>query len=108
VPAVRVQESASWRLDEIYRYTRDRWGEAQANGYITGLFEAFERIETHGVASKPVPAEFGVEGLYFRYERHFVYWRRLSNGDIGIVTILHDRMHQIERFREDFSGETEA
>ena len=26
-----------------------------------------------------------------------------SNGDIGIVTILHERMHQIDRFREDFS-----
>lgn len=105
MPAFRVQESASWRLDEIYRYTRDRWGEARARSYITGLFEAFERIELHGVASRPIPAEFGVEGFYFRYERHFVYWRRLSNGDIGIVTILHERMHQIARFREDFSGE---
>jgi len=101
--AVRVQESASWRLDEIYRYTREHWGEVQAKHYITGIFEAFERIETHGVASRPVPAEFGVDGFYFRYERHFVYWRRLSTGEIGIVTILHERMHQIERFREDFS-----
>jgi len=108
MPAVRVQESASWRLDEIYRYTRDRWGEAQANSYITGLFEAFERIDAHGVASKPVPAAFGVEGFFFRYERHFVYWQHLSNGDIGIVTILHERMHQLERFREDFSGEARA
>lgn len=24
--AVRIQEAASHRLDEIYRYTRDRWG----------------------------------------------------------------------------------
>jgi hypothetical protein len=24
---VRLQEAASHRLDEIYRYTRDRWGE---------------------------------------------------------------------------------
>jgi plasmid stabilization system protein ParE len=46
--------------------------------------------------------EFGVQGYFFRYERHFVYWRRLGNGDIGIVTILHERMHQIDRFREDF------
>jgi len=105
MPTVRVQEAASWRLDEIYRYTRERWGEAQAKHYITGLFEAFERIDTHGVASRPVPAEFGVEGFYFRYKRHFVYWRRLSNGDIGIVTILHERMHQIGRFKEDLSGE---
>jgi len=28
----------------------------------------------------------------------------LANGDIGIVTVLHERMHQIERFREDFRG----
>ena len=98
---VRVQAAASHRLDEIYRYTRDRWGTEQADRYIIGLFEAFDRIESHGVVSKPVPAEFGVEGYYFRYERHFVYWRKLSNGDIGVVTILHERMHQIDRFSED-------
>ena len=100
--AVRVQEAASHRLDEIYRYTRDRWGTEQADRYITGLFEAFDAIEAHGVMSRPVPAAFGIEGYVFRYERHFVYWQRLSNGDIGIVTILHERMHQIDRFREDF------
>lgn len=98
---IRVQEAASHRLDEIYRYTRDRWGGEQANSYMTGLFEAFDNIDTHGVVSKPVPAEFGVEGYFFRYERYFVYWRRLSNGDVGIVTILHERMHQMDRFRED-------
>jgi toxin ParE1/3/4 len=99
--AVRVQEGASRRLDEIYRYTRDRWGEAQADRYVTGLFAAFERIEAHGVPSRPVLAEFGVEGYVFRYKRHFVYWRRLAGGDIGIVTVLHERMHQLDRFRDD-------
>ncbi|MDF2096791.1 type II toxin-antitoxin system RelE/ParE family toxin [Aquibaculum arenosum] len=102
--AVRIQEAASYRLDEIYRYTRSRWGSDQADRYITGMFAAFEEIESHGVISRPVPAEFGVAGFFFRYEHHFVYWRRLSNGDIGIVTILHARMHQIERFREDFGS----
>lgn len=92
------------RLDEIWRYTLDQWGEAQAERCITGLFAAFEQIETRAVTSRPVPAEFGVEGYFFRYERHFVHWRRLANGDIGIVTILHERMHQIDRFREEFLG----
>lgn len=87
---VRVQEAASCRLDEIYRYTRDRCGEQQAERYITGLFEAFDGIASHKISSKPVPAEFDIEGYFFRYER-----RRLSNGDMGIVTILHERMHQI-------------
>jgi plasmid stabilization system protein ParE len=102
--AVRIQEAASCRLDEIYRYTHEQWGQAQADRYITRLFEAFARIDTHEVASRPVPAEFGVEGFFFRYEKHVVYWRRLSNGDIGIVTVLHERMHQMDRFREDFGA----
>ena len=60
---VRVQEAASYRLDEIYRYTRDRWGVEQADRYINGLFDAFEGIDAHEVASRPIPADFGVEGF---------------------------------------------
>jgi len=102
--AVRVQQAASHRLDEIYRYTRDRWDPEQAEHRISGLFAAFGEIDSHAVLSRPVPAEFGVEGYLFRYQQHFVYWRRLANGDVGIVTILHERMHQIDRFREDFGS----
>lgn len=100
--AILLQEAASHRLDEIYRYTRDRWGAEQAESYITGLFETFDQINSHNIMSRPIPADFGVQGYFVRYQRHFVYWRRLSNGDIGIVTILHERMHQMDRFREDF------
>jgi toxin ParE1/3/4 len=57
---------------------------------------------THEVLSHPIPAEFDVEGFFFQYEKHFVYWKVLNNGDLGIVTVLHQRMHQIDRFREDF------
>ena len=99
--ALRVQEAASLRLDEIYRYTRDQWGAEQADRYINDLFAAFELIDCHGVASHPIPAQFGVDGFYFRHAHHFVYWRRLSDGDVGIVTVLHERMHQMDRFRDD-------
>lgn len=99
--AIRAQAAASLRLDEIYRYTRDRWGAEQADLYITELVVAFDQIEVHGVASRPIPAEFAIDGFYFRHAHHFVYWRPLSNGDIGIVTILHERMHQMDRFRND-------
>jgi len=99
---VRIQEAASFRIDEVYQYTRDRWGAAQADTYITGLFEAFDKIATHEVMSRPIPAEFGIDGFFFRYKKHIVYWKALGNGDIGIVAVLHERMHQIDRFREDF------
>lgn len=99
---IRIQKAASVRLDDIYRYTRDRWGKEQADRYITDLFEAFEQIQSGDVPSRPIPAELGVRGYYFRCGRHFVYWRPLANGDIGIVTILHERMHQAAWFRNDY------
>lgn len=99
--SVRVQEPAALRIDEIYRYSLERWGEARADAYIAGLFEAFEGIAAGGTVSRPIPAPFGVDGYVFRYERHFVYWKRLDNGDIGIVAVLHERMHQIGRLREE-------
>jgi toxin ParE1/3/4 len=38
--------------------------------------------------------------LYFaRAEQHVVYWRERADGAIGIVTILHERMHQLEQLR---------
>ena len=51
--------------------------------------------------SRPTPAAFEGDGYHFRYERHYVYRKTLSNGDIGIVTVLHERMHQMDRFRDD-------
>jgi len=97
-----VQKATSFRIDEIFRYTLERWGTEKTESYISGLFEAFEKIETHEVFSRPIPAEFGVDGFFFRYQKHFVYWKYLDTGVVGIVTILHEKMHQIERFTEDF------
>lgn len=103
--SIRIQEAASRRIDDIYQHTKKQWGKRQADKYILGLFAAFDRIASHGLLSKPIPADFGVLGGYFfRYERHFVYWRYLPDGGIGIVTILHERMHQIDRFSEDFGS----
>jgi len=99
----RVQKGAEHRLDEIYRYTSDTWGDAQAERYIRGLFERFAAIADMRFPWRPVPAEFGVDGYVCRYERHLIYWKLLADGDVGIVTVLHERMHQIERFRDDFA-----
>jgi plasmid stabilization system protein ParE len=54
--SVRIQEAASHCLDEIYRYTRNPSDNEQAERHITGLFEAFGKVETHEVMSRPVPA----------------------------------------------------
>ncbi|GGI80022.1 plasmid stabilization protein [Polymorphobacter multimanifer] len=99
--AFRVQAGAGRRLDDIYVHTRKVWGDEQASRYLHGLFAQFEDIAARRVVWRSIPAEFEVEGFYCRHEQHFIYWRLLSDGVIGIVTILHERMHQLDRFRED-------
>jgi toxin ParE1/3/4 len=103
VSGFRVQRVAGNRLDEIYVYTRDQWGEVQAERYINGLFARFEAIAAREFPWASVPAEFEVSGFVCKYEHHFIYWKLLADGTVGIVTILHERMHQIERFRDDLS-----
>ena len=61
--AVRLQEAAVLRLDEIYRYSRERWREAQAKDYIDGFFAAFEKIADGRAIARPIPAPFGVKAL---------------------------------------------
>ena len=100
----RVEVGAGHRIDEIYHYTLDTWGEAQANRYIRGLFERFEEIAARRENWRLIPAEFGVDGYFCRYEKHVIYWRLLSDGDVGIATILHERMHRIERLRTELGG----
>ncbi|MDZ4053724.1 MAG: type II toxin-antitoxin system RelE/ParE family toxin [Phenylobacterium sp.] len=104
----RIQAAALVRLEDIHRHTLEQWGEAQAERYIRGIFAQFEAIAARRVFWRPVPAEFGVKGYVTRYERHMIYWRELADGEVGIVTVLHERMHQIARFREDFGPASEA
>ena len=102
MPAYLVLKAAEFRLHDIYRYTLDEWGKSQADKYIQGLFKHFTDIAEENAISRPIPAEFGVDGYVSRYEKHFVYWKTLPTGQIGIVTVLHQRMHKIERFKDDF------
>lgn len=101
--AVRIQERAAVRLDEIYRYTLERWGKDQADQYLKTLFESFEQAAAGDFPLRPIPAELGVAGFFYRSQKHFVYGKRLETGELGIVAILHERMHQIDRLKNDFA-----
>jgi len=97
----KVLKAASYRIDEIYLYSWDQWGEEQAKRYIQGLFDCFEKISKREVLWKVIPAEYEVSGYYTAYEKHFVYWREMSDGSIGITTVLHQRMSIGDRLLED-------
>ena len=89
-------------LDEIYDYTVETWDEGQAIAYTKGLFDFFEKITRNDVLWRPIPAELEVSGYFARYQKHFVYWKKLKDNRIAIVTILHERQHQITYLAEAF------
>lgn len=99
--AFRLEDSAKQQSPEIYRYTKNRWGEDQTERYVRGMHDAMSSIGDRRWRSGAIPAAFEVTGFVLRYEHDFVYWRDLPGGDIGIVTILHERMHQSTRLRDD-------
>jgi len=103
MPRFLVQKRAALRIKKIYCYTQETWGNKQAKDYIDGLFQTFNQIANKQVIWRPIPADFEVNGFYTVYKKHYIYWKELNTEQIGIVTILHERMHQMERFQDDNS-----
>ena len=101
---VLIQPAASARLEDIYRFTIDRFGPVQADRYLDGLFALFETIAERRIAWRPIPRDFGVDGYFTRYRSHYVFWKVRSDGQVAIVAVLHQRMDVGRRLREDASG----
>lgn len=106
----RFYPRADAAQDKIWRDTVEKWGEAQAVAYITGLHDHLkllceERWIWRRLPQKlAVPADIKREAYFSRYERHYVFFRELDNGDLGIMSILHERMDLPVRLAEDLSA----
>lgn len=48
-----------------------------------------------------VPPELTREAFFSRYEHHYVFFRVLDDGNLGVMSILHERMDIPARLRED-------
>lgn len=48
-----------------------------------------------------VPADIKRRAYFCRYEHHYIFFRELETGDIGVMSILHERMNLPVRLRED-------
>lgn len=98
--AFHLEPAADDGLDDIYLYTHERWGADQADRYITGLFACFTAIAKREIPWRRIPADYGVDGYFCRYERHHIYWMPDGNHEIRIVAILHQSMELKSRLRE--------
>lgn len=89
--------SAKEDLIDIWLYTREVWGEAQADRYQDDLHGCCERIASGTVHTKSVPTIERVKSHHCHHHYLFFVEHRES---IIVVAVLHERMDLIERLRD--------
>lgn len=98
---VRILPIARERLLGIWRYTTDSWGEEQADRYIGGLVEAVHTLPAKRDCWRPV-RERRFKGIYFfRYRHHYIFFRLLEDGALGVLSVLHENMDLPDRLTGD-------
>jgi len=85
----RLLRRARADLLDIAAFTADRWGDAQAERYLTGLYSGFQNIVDRPELRRP----FVEIPPYFRalVGKHAVY-RVAPDGVVLIVRVLHAAM----------------
>jgi len=99
--AVKIYQAAKERILEIWDYTEQTWGEDQADKYVRGLVEAINTAQSRRHQWRQVMDE-ALSGVFFiRYQHHYLFFRELSDGTLGVISILHENMDIPTRLRED-------
>jgi len=78
-------------LSDIWSYSADRWGDAQADRYIRLIASACEALATGGRRGRRADV---IRAGYFRYAvgSHVLFYRMRPRRGIEVVRILHQSM----------------
>jgi toxin ParE1/3/4 len=94
-----VRPQALEDLEQIWSYSLDIWGEAQADAYIRQISITFATLAT----SPLLAIDAGhIREAYRKYKvgRHLIFYRIILDEGIEIVRILHERMDVDEQFAD--------
>ena len=83
-------------MEEIWEYSAEQWGEAQADLYIEKIVGVFGDLACRpklAVACDHVKPGYQL----YLVNRHMVYFRITADG-IAIMRVLHERMDAASRF----------
>ncbi len=103
----RFFHTADSRQDEIWDYTLKNWGEKQAEEYTTELHQHLAKISDNKLIwctfpkNLIVPDDLDIPVYFNHFKHHYIFFRELSDGCLGIMTILHDSMDIPVRLGED-------
>jgi toxin ParE1/3/4 len=86
-----VSPAAQADLSEIWDYTCEHWGSAQAEIYVREFQRSIERIAHHPLIGRPCDE---VRAGYRRHAvgSHTLYYRIVGDDLVDVVRVLHKRM----------------
>ena len=97
----KVYSAARERILEIWDYTERVWGDEQADKYVRELVAAVKAIEGKRYEWRPVMDDALPGVFFFHHRHHYIFFRELSKGTLGVISILHENMDIPARLRED-------
>ena len=101
----KIYRAAQARLTEIWDYTEQTWGEKQADAYVRSLVAAVNQVQAERRRWRPL-RDRSLPGVYFiRHQHHYIFFRELSDGTLGVISILHENMDIPARVRDDAASD---
>ena len=94
-----VTPAAQSDLDGIWDYTKQVWGEDQAERYLMAIYEGCEALAAGRKVGRNAD-RFRAD--YYRYAigSHFVFYTLSDSGTVQVMRILHQRMNLKSRLNE--------
>lgn len=78
-------------LTDIWDYTFHEWSENQANKYYDTIKLACKEIGENPKIAKPY-IEINKHLLGLKTEKHIIFYHLISDDEIEVIRILHERM----------------
>lgn len=90
----RLTPAADQDIVEIWQYTAETWGVAQANKYLDQIERCLKGlVENPALRKSRDEIRKGYRSLHC--EQHLIFYRERSKKQIEVVRLLHERMdHQ--------------
>jgi toxin ParE1/3/4 len=96
VPQVNITPRAKADLENIWNYSFDIWGEAQADKYVHALYQRFLWLAEQPQTGK-LRSDIAPDYRSFSQGQHVVFYISV-NGGIAIIGIPHKKMDILNYF----------
>ncbi|MFM9891060.1 MAG: type II toxin-antitoxin system RelE/ParE family toxin [Rickettsiales bacterium] len=94
----RLSPQADTDIDGIWHYTREHWGEAQADAYVHEILRALRGLVSGEKLAIPCDSVVGYQKLIVG--AHMAFFR-FDPPYIEVVRILHQQMDSPKQLRND-------